>query len=620
MGWCFKIIEIWNLFDIWDFVYWNFWLIQVRVNQNTNPRKPLTNSFAFLYIWIIVICFRRTVYQNQGYFMNLVFLLKSSFLTTLLLGCGFLRLASEESTPPKLVVVIVVDQMRADHLSRFAGLYKGGFKRFLDQGAVFTNAHHGHYATETGPGHATIATGAHPSRHGIVANSWFDRIKKRRGAFGYGQDSNFPPLGYPDADPEDGRSPVNVLIPALGDWLKKNSPQSKVFSISRKSGSAVMMAGKKPDAAYWYHSDDGNIITSEYYLKSYPGWVKKFNESRIVDQFFEKGWQKLMPEETYFLAREDSFATENYGNNTSFPHNFESIEPDEKYYRALQVTPFTDKLILEFAKAIIKNENLGTDESPDILFLGCSSADAIGHTFGPLSQESLDHFLRLDIYLSEFFTFLDQQVGMENYIVALSSDHGVMPLPEELARRGFDAKRISVQDLFANIEKIFVEVGKDFEISAPLLVGRSPGLFLNYPAAESKGVSSAEINDMLIQKFKQFDSIADIFTREELTGKTSNGRPYYDLYKNGYHSTRSGDLILRYKEFYLLSRHPTSHGSPYAYDTHVPIAFLGAGVKAGFYSQKVQTVDIAPTLATFLNIKPTVEIDGKSLVGEIKSD
>ena len=325
-----------------------------------------------------------------------------------------------------------------------------------------------------------------------------------------------------------------------------------------------------------------------------------------------------MPEEAYFLAREDSFATENDGKNTSFPHNFDSSEPDKKYYRALQTTPFADELILEFAKALIKNENLGKDESPDLLFIGCSSADFIGHVFGPLSQESLDHFLRLDVYLGEFFNFLDQHFGLGNYVVSLSSDHGVMPVPEELARRGYDSKRVSVKNLLANIEKIFIEVAKDLEISAPLLIGRSPGLFVNYPVAESKGIKPKELDQILIQKLKQLDPVADVFTKDDLTGNVGNGRPYQHLYINNFHPQRSGDLILRVKKFYLTSLYATSHGSPYDYDTHVPIVFMGAGIKASFHSQKVRTVDIAPTLAKCFNIKPSVEIDGRSLFGAMK--
>ncbi len=532
-------------------------------------------------------------------------------------GCQRRRLES-----PKLAVVVVVDQMRADHLSRFAGLYKDGFKRLLDKGAVFTNAHHDHAYTLTGPGHATIATGSNPSRHGIVTNSWFDRIEKR--LVYCAEDSAFRPLGYPDEAPVEGRAPNRMLVPALGDWLKAQSPKSKVFSVSRKSGAAVLMAGMKADAAYWYHSNDGNVITSEYYMKSYPPWVETFNQSRSVDHYFQDGWPKLMPEEIYFLAREDAFPTENGGKNTIFPHVFktEGGKPDEDYYRALVSTPFADDLILDFAKTLITNEALGTDESPDLLFVGCSSADAIGHAYGPLSQESLDHFLRLDVYLGDFFRFLDQHIGTENYVVTLSSDHGVLPLPEELARRGFDAKRVSVQDLIGNIQKIFVEVAKELEIPERLITGFNPGLFLNYPAAESKGVSATELDEILIRRLKELELIADIFTKDDLKGKTDDGRSYQELYTNNFHPDRCGDLTPRFKKFYLLrgTPHGTTHGSPYSYDTHVPIVFMGAGIEKSFHSQKVRTVDIAPTLAECFGIKTTAEIDGRSLFGAITAE
>ena len=330
-----------------------------------------------------------------------------------------------------------------------------------------------------------------------------------------------------------------------------------------------------------------------------------------------------MPRETYFLVREDSFFAENYGKNTTFPHNFEGTKPDTQYYRSLRTTPFADEFILEFAKTLIKNENLGTDASPDLLFVGCSAADAIGHTYGPLSQESLDHFLRLDIYLEDFFDFLDQQIGSESHIVALSSDHGALPLVEDLARRGYDAKRISLENLMADIEEIFIESAKYLEIAEPLMLAilrYSPEIYVNYAAAESKGISPGELNRLLIEKLKQLDSVIDVFSREELTGEVRSSHPDHDLYKNGYHPVRSGDLILRFKEFYQLDGIPSLHGSPYTYDSQVPIVFMGLGIKAGFHSPKVRTVDIAPTLAEWLDVNPTIQIDGRSLVGAIQAE
>ncbi|MFQ5639368.1 MAG: alkaline phosphatase family protein [bacterium] len=516
---------------------------------------------------------------------------------------------------PKLAVVVVVDQMRADHLSRFAGVYKHGFGRILREGAIFTNAHHDHAYTVTGAGHATIATGAYPSHNGIVGNNWFDR-KENKNVY-CSEDTAAPLLGYPDSNLFNGRSPVRMLRTAIGDWLKEASPKSKVYGVGRKDRAAILTAGMKADAAYWYHLGDGRMITSEFYMKSYPQWVDDFNKSRMVDTFFEKGWQKFSHEETYFLAREDSFSAEYDGKHTAFPHAFTpaSQKPDAHYYNALSVTPFSDKLILEFSKALVENEKLGEDDAPDILFVGCSAADAVGHRFGPLSQESLDHFLRLDSYLGDFFAFLDERIGKENYLIILSSDHGVMPMPEELIRRGFKAKRFSGLELQTKIRKATIDVSKELDISQRLIRGLSGfGLVVNYDSAKEAGVSRDELNSRLIDAYMRALPIEDIFNREDLADGMRDARPYQQLYAHSFHPERGGDLMLRMKEFYLTAgSHGTSHGSPYSYDTHVPIAFCGMGVRNGFFPGKVRTIDIAPTLADILGVAIPSDLDGQSL-------
>lgn len=559
--------------------------------------------------------------------MNRALILIGLFLLVVTISNGCQTPASQWNHRPKLAVVVVVDQMRADHLSRFAGLYRNGFGRLLREGAVFTNAHHIHARTATGPGHASISTGCYPAHHGIVGNRWYDRIEKR---FVYCvEDSTYPLVGYPDQAAREGRAPSRMLTPALGDWLKEQSPKSKVFAVARKDRSAIASAGIKGDAAYWYNMTDETMITSEYYMKSYPRWVEKFNNSAFKDQLFQKSWQKLMPEETYFLAREDAFPMEYDGQKTAFPHTIErEIKPDERFQLTLADTPFADALILEFAKELIVNEDMGKDDPPDILFIGCSSADAIGHTFGPFSQESLDHFLRLDNYLSQFFTFLDQNVGVDNYITVLSSDHGVMAMPEELARRGFAATRIFRPQLIGDIKKVFSKVSEELNITEPLLLepvhpelGPRPysnhQLLVNYGAAEVKGVGATKLDSMLVRYLKQVEFVEDVLTKDQIVENSKNDRTYADMYRNTYHADRCGDLFIRLKKFALLRRYGTSHGSPYPYDTHVPIVVSGKGIPKGFHSQKVRTIDIAPTLAECFGIKPPVEIDGRSLLSAI---
>ncbi|NIR50319.1 alkaline phosphatase family protein [candidate division KSB1 bacterium] len=544
------------------------------------------------------------------------------FLSVSWLSYGCKTTPSEKSARPKLAVVVVVDQMRADHLTRFEGVYEHGFARLLNQGATFTTAYHDHAYTVTGAGHASISAGVHPSRHGIVGNHWYDRAESKE--VYCAEDTTCPLLGYPEEEADNGRSPVRMLASSLGDWLKEQSPESKVFGIGRKDRAAIFSAGLKADGAYWYNDGDGNMITSKYYMTSYPAWVKKFNESRVVDTYFQEGWHKLKTEQTYFLAREDSFSAENDGKNTAFPYEFTTKSPKaaEQYYGDLQSTPFSDALLMEFAKALVENENLGRDDAPDILFIGCSAADAIGHTFGPLSQESLDHFLRLDAYLGQFFTFLDGKIGNDNYITVLSSDHGVMPLPEELARRGFDAKRVSKGELVVRVGKVLLDLSQELGVSERLISGITGfGVIVNYSAVADKGIRPQELDARLISRLKDLHPIEDVFSREDLTEGKTDGRPYRELYAHSFHPDRCGDLMFRIKEYYLLRSSPygTTHGSPYPYDTHIPFVVSGPGIAKGQHTQKVRTVDIAPTLANILGIDRPVDLDGQSLFEEIKA-
>lgn len=517
---------------------------------------------------------------------------------------------------PGLVVLLVVDQMRADHLTRFADLYKYGFARLLEEGAVFTNAYHDHAYTVTAPGHATIATGAFPSHHGIVANDWFDRRQQKK--VYCCEDTASGLLGYPGLPEDKGRSPGRMLLPTFGDWLKAASPESKVFGVARKDRAAILSAGHSADGVYWYNPADGKMITSQYYTGSYPQWVQDFNQARLVDTYFQQGWARMMPEELYRRAREDRNAFENDGEKTSFPYMFtaSSNRPDRNYYDALQTTPFADKLILEFARGLVQNEGLGTGAATDVLFVGCSAADAIGHRFGPMSQESMDHFLRLDRYLGDFFAYLDAHLGRNRYLVVLSSDHGGLPIPEELARHGFAAQRVMGSDLRNLLSKAIDEVTKKLGLSRPLIkrmVGF--GLFLNYEEAEELGVSENTINTMLATRLQENRAIAAVYTRENLNHPGHDGDEFLEAYRHSYHPERSGDLVVRFKKYCLLraSRYGTSHGSPYDYDTHVPLVFWGAPVRKSHTTQEVHTVDIAPTLAHILGVQPANSIDGHNL-------
>jgi predicted AlkP superfamily pyrophosphatase or phosphodiesterase len=518
------------------------------------------------------------------------------------------------SEKPKLAVFIVVDQMRPDYLAHQQPLYTGGFKRLLDNGFQFTETYHEHAVTETGVGHATIATGCYPSHHGIIGNEWWDGTKSR---WVYcAEDSGKGIVGRSGSE---GRSPNNLLRPVFGDWLRHSSPQSKVLAVTGKDRSAILMAGFE-GTAYWYYPNDGAFVTSTYYQAAYPAWVDSFNDRRPVADYTDSIWGRLLARDKYVGT--DTVAAEYDGNNTAFPHKFVAnlnSEP-KKYYGEFRYTPFFDQLTLEFARDLVVNEQLGIDSAVDLLMIGCSAGDYIGHRYGPSSQEIQDHYLRLDVYLGSFFAFLDSAVGANQYVVALSSDHGVLPLPEELRDQGMDAGRINSDTLEAAIKRIGAAVAAEIKCSTNVVLTSSDGVILDYAEARAGGHNEPRLRSTVSRRLKQLPFIADAYTREEIGSVTNDARPFIHLYRNNYFPDRSPDIMLRFKEYWIISNEPhgTTHGTSYDYDRHIPLIFYGAGVKAGLDTLRAASVDVAPTLSELLGITQPADIDGRSLLSRLK--
>jgi predicted AlkP superfamily pyrophosphatase or phosphodiesterase len=516
---------------------------------------------------------------------------------------------------PKLTVVIVVDQMRYDYLARFAGLFSGGFAKLLREGAVFTQAHHDHAGTETAPGHATLLTGSHPSHHGIIGNYWHDR---QSNASLYSVDDDNTALiasGTPnavEAASAKGKSPRNLLRHTLGDWLKAKYPLAKVVSISGKDRSAILMAGFDADAAYWFHDTFGGFISSGYYLNALPAWATRWNAERQAERYYGQAWEKSQPEEDYFLAREDLFSAEGDGEHATFPHAFVTEETaadsgakiDARFYRWLASMPFIDTLTLEFAQQAVAGEALGADATPDLLLVSLKAADAVGHAFGPLSQESEDNMLRLDADLANFFAFLDTKVGLKNCLIALSADHGVLPLPEELRRRGFESARVLAAEAIDEVKSVEKEMQAEWQTHRPILQNYLDNVNLDYHVADSLGLSPAEFRSRVAVKLRSLSFVSDIFTSDELSASNGTEREYLDRQRHSFRLDRSPDLIMQLKPYYLVTNDPhgTTHGSPYAYDSHVPMIFWGERIKPGRVDTRHRTIDLAPTLAALLNL------------------
>lgn len=539
-------------------------------------------------------------------------LISAAIIAAVGFGCSN---GEEAAAPPALVVVIVVDQMCPYHLDGFQDVYTGGFNRLLKQGAVFEQAFHDHAKTHTSTGHASIATGTTPSRHGIVANQWYDRKNGFADTYS-ARDTSVSLVSRPDVV---GASPHNLLAESIGDRLKSKSPDSKVFAVALKDYAAVMMGGRAPDAVYWYDANNGEYCSSTYYMTAYPRWVEGFNAARPTDDRLETMWTKTKPEIRLEWSRADVFATESDGEHTSFPYSVSSIADatGKNLYESFRYTPFADELTLRFAAAIADNAELGRDEATDLLFVGCSAADFIGHEWGPYSQETEDYYLRLDGYLETFFQLLDSAVGPDRYAVILTSDHGVLPMPEHLAAQGADAGRIDSKRYAADVDSVADRVARDLGITSDVVRLKKRGPVLNDDAAAEAGITPAQLRARMANGLKNLPYVVDVITYDELLAGSAVGqRELFDLYANGFHPDRGPDLHVVFNKYHILqsSGLGTTHGSCYDYDRHVPLVFLGAGVRGGRVQHRVAMVDIAPTLARIVGFDPGDGLGGRVLV------
>jgi predicted AlkP superfamily pyrophosphatase or phosphodiesterase len=523
--------------------------------------------------------------------------------------------AALSNPPPRLVVVIVVDQFRPDYLDRFGDLFTGGFARILREGTVFDHAYHDHSCTVTGAGHATLSTGCVPAHHGIINNSWLDRTTRRE--VYCCDDSTSGIVGYPTLE---GLSPWRMERPTVAEWLKQSWPAAKVVSLGIKNRSAIFLAGHKADAVFWYENDLGRFVTSRWYADSIPTWMSNFQTSGYVDSFSDSVWTRLLPDSAYARSGPDRVPYESDGEHTEFPHrcNSKGGAPGPAYYEDLLYTPFGDRVLLELAERAVKSMQLGTDSIPDLLMVACSCADLIGHEYGPNSQEVEDYYLRLDRYLGKFFDSLDVAVGRGGWLLAMGSDHGVMPIPELEAHKGLPARRLLTDSANAQVKALALEVSR--QRGVPLGIWQVDNGFAFGAEAWADTAQCRAAGDDLANRLRSLDWVADIYAHWELADPTTPNRPFLNLFRNAWHADRGADLYLRETEYTLIASSPygTSHGTAYTYDTRVPLLFMGPLIPAARISDSVRTVDLAPTLCDWLGVlKPDV-FDGVTLAARIR--
>jgi len=515
---------------------------------------------------------------------------------------------------PRLVLQITVDQLRGDLPARYDDrLSEGGFRYLMEKGTWYIDAHYRHANTETAVGHATLATGADPSRHGIVANDWIDQ---KTGAFVYNTEDERHHIIGREPKAHEGVSPRNLAASTFGDELVVHSGgRSRVFSVSVKDRGAILPGGHA-GKAFWFSKSSGEFVTSTYYYDDYPQWVKQWNAAKPADAFKGKSWELLNDRATYIHGRMDDrpYEADLKPLGRIFPH---PLGGDTKYfYLLLTLTPVGDMLTLDFAKALVENEKLGQNDKgvPDYLQISFSSTDYIGHLFGPSSLETEDNILRLDRTLADLFQFIDEKIGLDHTLIVLSADHGAPEAPEYMDTLGLSTGRFAF-DWFKTEGPLTEALQKKFGRD-DLISGHShPYLYLNLEAISSAGLDLSKVERFVADELMKIPGIAYALTRSDLLAGRITESPIQNQIRRSFHPTRSGNIHMVPEQYWFL--HSTEeaekmgigsiaaiHGSPWAYDTYVPIFFVGSGVPAQIIGRRVAPTDIAPTLAAYLGVKP----------------
>ncbi|MCH2126957.1 MAG: alkaline phosphatase family protein [Pirellulaceae bacterium] len=506
---------------------------------------------------------------------------------------------------PRIVVVISVDQLCYEFLERFESNISetGMFSRVAREGTSFTNCHHRHAFTFTGPGHASIATGAYAPLHGIVGNSWYDRGTEILVNCVF--DSTAVVLG---ATALEGTSPKNLLVPTLGDSLKlATARKAKVLSVSIKDRAAILMGGHLADGAFWFDINTGNWVTSSHYLAELPGYLRQLNESGFAQSSAGKTWNLLRDVSTYRLHRPDNYHHEKppLEFTREFPHTM-STTNQVAYFEQFITSRFANDYTLLTAREIIEFEELGQDDIPDLLWVGLSANDYVGHRFGPYSLEVEDIFYRTDERLGDLARYLDRQVGVGQWTIALTADHGVAPIPAYADNLGL----ASSPDPLGNLEQLQETLEASLasflgaeEYDTKLVTRVEPTqIYLANGHPEMKGArftfAQRHIRDFLLG----IPVVTAAITREALLSGGGGGNLLGEFQK-AFHPGRSGDILFVLAPYHSYPNdYAATHGSPWKYDTHVPLMFLGSGVKQGKHNFPTSPATLTPTLAKLLHV------------------
>lgn len=539
------------------------------------------------------------------------------FLLWLLVICTFNSFSQKSKNippdKPKLIIGIVVDQMRFDYLSRFYDKFEqNGFKRLMNEGTFCKYAYLNYIFTQTGPGHATIFTGTTPSNHGIVSNDWYIPLKKQK--VYCVEDQKQTTVG---SNSNNGKaSPLYLMTPTFGDQLRLHYLQkSKVISISLKDRSAILPGGKNPNAAYWFDDATGKMITSSYYMKSLPAWVEEFNNKKLSDLYLSRLWSPLLPINEYTESLRDSNKYElGFGKNQIvFPYDLSFIskkDKNDKDYSILKSTPFGNTLLHDFAIAAIINEELGKDNMPDFLTISFSATDYIGHRFGPRSVELEDTYLRLDKEIAHLIDFVENEIGKENVLIFLTADHGVADNPQYLADINMNSGQFKQ---YYALSLLRTYLNATYGEGEWVLGYSDQQIFLNRNLIEDAKLSLKEFQEKVAAFMIQFNGVANAVTAYSLqTQNFTDG--ILKAIQNSYNPKRSGDVLIALEPGWIEeSPYLYDHNSSYSYDTHVPLFWYGWKIPRLTINRKLNIIDIVPTLSALIQIEVPMGATGEPI-------
>lgn len=525
---------------------------------------------------------------------------------------------------PRLVLQITVDGLRGDLLSRYQHHFgEGGFRYLMDEGVFYTDAHYQHANTETIVGQATLATGAQPAVHGMVGNVWYDASS---GELAY----NIEDPGYPllptrketikgaQVDPaqrmarSDGRSPRALLVPTFADTLAAaHGGNSKIFAVSGKDRGAVSMAGQV-GKAFWYSTDSGDFQTSRYYYDSYPDWASAWNAQRKAQMKSGQTWTLLRDQADYVWGDRDDrpYEVDLKGYGRSFPHAY-GDSTHTLFATRVMISPAGDYLTMDFARTLLDAEELGRDDTTDFLAVSFSGVDAVNHFFGVASLENEDQIVQLDRTLAEFFQYVDKRVGLDRTLIVLSADHGMSEMPEYMQELGFPAERLYNEQLLELASQLSEQ---RYGVEGMVKTFFRPSLYLNHDVIKAAGLDPEKVAIELAAELSTQQGISlAMATTQLLTGQYSGIAA--QMQRNS-HASRSGDIYVAQAPYWFMFEKgaiAAMHGSPWRYDTHVPVIFAGSGIKAQRVARRVHPVDVAPTLSAMLGLSAPAGSEGQVL-------